>query len=328
MKNANDSLHYLRLQAAKGVGAVLQRKILRHLKEHDLTLTEFFAALEEKQQSSDLSEKHIEALLEAERVALDWQMALEQKGVKTVGWLDNQYPENLRRVLGTQAPPILHFWGNETLLEAASVGFCGARNVSKQGIEFAEDTARQVISKKWTVVSGHARGVDIATHQTALEHNGCTIIVIPEGVLNFQLRSSLKTVMKPGNIMIISEFQPNARWSVANAMTRNRTICGLSDAMIVVEAGMKGGTFEAGKFALKAKVPLFVADYAHPAPSAAGNPYFLQKGAIPIRRSTETNRANLSRLFEKIVAYQKKMSTDPPKLPIQNSLFSELAEVK
>ena len=48
---------------------------------------------------------------------------------------------------------------------------------------------------------------------------------------------------------------------------------------------MKGGTYEAGSFALKASVPLFVAEYAQPSESAAGNAYFLQRGATPIRCS-------------------------------------------
>jgi len=67
------------------------------------------------------------------------------------------------------------------------------------------------------------------------------------------------------------------RWSTANAMTRNHTICGLSDALVVVQAGISGGTFESGKFALRVRAPLFVADYAQPDVNAPGNPYFIHR---------------------------------------------------
>ena len=49
---------------------------------------------------------------------------------------DALYPDRLKRVLGTAAPPILATWGNLRLLEAPAVGWCGSRNASAQGIGF------------------------------------------------------------------------------------------------------------------------------------------------------------------------------------------------
>jgi DNA protecting protein DprA len=309
--------HYLQLQAARGFGPALQRQVLKYISNSDLTLTDFMTASESEWLRAGLSSNEIEALKSAEYQAKQWAETLLENDITVVGLLDESYPTNLRRVLEDKVPPILHMWGNVGLLKKPSVGFCGARDVSEQGIMFARDTAEQVASREWVIVSGHARGVDHTTHQVALEKQGYTIIVVPLGLLNFQLRADLRKNMTPEQVLIISEFQPNARWSVANAMTRNRTICGLSNAMIVVESGMTGGTFEAGKFALSVKVPLFVADYAHPAPSAAGNPFFLQKGACPIRRSKETERANLSELIESVEAHQAKLMSEPPARLVQ-----------
>ena len=100
------------------------------------------------------------------------------------------------------------------------------------------------------------------------------------------------------NALVISEFQPNARWSTANAMTRNKTICALSSALIIVESGLEGGTFEAGNFALKLGARLFVAAYPSPSDNASGNQFFLERGAKPIRRSKDSGRANLTEVFE------------------------------
>jgi len=65
-------------------------------------------------------------------------------------------------------------------------------------------------------------------------------------------------------------------------MQRNRTICGLVQALVVVEAGTSGGTWEAGLEALKLGIPLFVLDFPEPAPSAQGNPLLLKKGGEPL----------------------------------------------
>ena len=65
-------------------------------------------------------------------------------------------------------------------------------------------------------------------------------------------------------------------------MQRNRTICGLVQALIVIEAGTSGGTWEAGLEALRLGVPLFVLDYSDPAPSGKGNPLLVNKGGKPL----------------------------------------------
>ena len=70
-------------------------------------------------------------------------------------------------------------------------------------------------------------------------------------------------------------------------MKRNSTIIGLSDAMILVESGLTGGTFAAGEETLKRKRPLFVIDFAEPGPSAEANPYFIKQGGMPVRGNRE-----------------------------------------
>ncbi len=314
--------HYLQLQAAKGFGPVLQRRVLSYLSNKNMTLDEFMSASVSDWQQIGLSSTQASALKNAKDQARMWSDKVAEQEIEVIGWLDNSYPGNLRRVLGDKAPPILYMWGNSTLLHKPSVGFCGARDASEQGIAFAKDTTEQIVMKKWVIVSGHARGIDCTTHKTALENNGSTIIVVPVGLFNFKLRAELKSLASFKSVLILSEFQPNARWSVTNAMTRNRTICGLSNALVIVESGVTGGTFEAGKFALSIKIPLFVADYTHPSQSAQGNLYFIQRGAVPIRRSKKTHRANLSKLFDSVENHQQMLAIAPlPKL-VQHSLFS------
>ena len=310
---------YLRLQAAKGVGPAAQRKILAYVADRNMMLEEFLRLPTATQKEAGLREDQIVGLQNAD--PQDWQRNIDAKAIQIVGWLDEMYPKRLRRVLADQAPPVLYAWGDLSLLRIPAVGFCGARNASHQGIAAAVMIAGQVASANWVVVSGQARGVDTSAHVAALKQGGSTIIVAPEGIFSLRLRAEVRALVDSGNTLVISEFQPDARWSVANAMTRNRTIAGLSDALVVVESGTSGGTFQAGKFALSVSVPLFAVEYTDPAPSAAGNPYFVQRGAYPLRQDRATGSVDLTHLFDEVEMHHELLQKPKQAIPVQASLF-------
>ncbi|MBC8098351.1 MAG: DNA-processing protein DprA [Armatimonadetes bacterium] len=209
---------------------------------------------------------------------------------------DSAYPTRLTQLLGGKAPTELYIWGNLNLLARPAVGLCGSRKVSEQGLKIAADVVEQLVALDYVIVSGHANGVDTMAHQTALAKGGATIIVLAEGMGQFKLHEAIKALITPDNVLIISEFAPTARWTKLNAMTRNKTIVGLSDAVMLVESRLEGGTFDAGKTALSLKQPLFVAEYKTTTAENAGNAYFLKRGAIPLKKSAQTGRANVHTL--------------------------------
>lgn len=247
---------------------------------------------------------------------------LVAKGIKTLRRGSPDYPKRLETTLDDKAPPVLYVWGNLDLINKPAVGFCGSRDASQESIAATADTARQITEMSWVVVSGHARGVDTQAHLTALENGGSTIIVAAEGILNFKLRHDLKKIAKPEQILIISEFAPNARWSVANAMARNRTIIGLSDAMILVEARMEGGTFQAGETTLHLKKPLYVALYQKRGPNADGNSYFVEKGASALEKNPTTGGADIEHLKTRVInCLTELMKQSPDQKPEQLPLL-------
>ncbi len=320
-----ESRHILQLQAAKGMGVAAQRAALDFVHSQGLTVRDYLAMSPNDWRRSGLSDQQASALAAQTTIsqAERWAELLARQGIEVIGLHKAEYPERLKRILGKLAPPVLAVWGNQRLLNQPAVGWCGSRHASEQGIAFTEDTVEQAVARGVTVVSGAAKGIDTAAHRTALAGGGTTIVVAPEGLLNFRLRSEVKELATPSNTLILSEFQPNARWSAANAMTRNHTIIGLSNALIVVESGLQGGTFEAGQFALKTRVPLFVAEYAQPSERAAGNAYFIQRGATPIRRSPETQRANVQRLFDDILGHFDDLQQPPAPALVQGALFAD-----
>ena len=212
--------------------------------------------------------------------------------------LDQSYPSMLKSLLKLNTPPVLSMIGNVQLLTNRKVGFSGSRKVSEKGIAVTRDCVEQLSREKdVSIVSGYAQGVDKEAHYTALQAGGSTIIVLPNGISSFYVRQELKDVWDWNRVLVISEYLPKDKWSVSRAMNRNNTIIGLSDAMVVVEAGLTGGSLDAGLRSLEDKKPLFVPVYSDYPESALGNRMLLEKGAKGIGRNRQSNRANVMALL-------------------------------
>lgn len=212
--------------------------------------------------------------------------------------LDQSYPVNLKSLLKLNTPPVLSMIGNINLLSNRTVGFSGSRKVSEKGVAITKDCVEQLSQEKdISIVSGYAQGVDKEAHYTALASGGSTIIILPNGISSFYVRQELKDVWDWDRVLVISEYLPKDKWSVSRAMNRNNTIIGLSDIMVVVEAGLTGGSLDAGLRTLEDNKPLYVPLYSDYPESALGNKVLLERGAKCIRRSRQSNRANVMALL-------------------------------
>ena len=80
-------------------------------------------------------------------------------------------------------------------------------------------------------------------------------------------------------------------------MARNKLICGLSETMVVVEAGVTGGTLAAGRECLKQGKHTLVVERSDPHTTAPGNVKLIEEGAFPLR-STEEIKAILGRISD------------------------------
>jgi DNA processing protein len=206
---------------------------------------------------------------------------------------DLALPEFVRKNL----PPVIFVRWPAELLGKASVGFCGSRSATDRGLAVTADIADQVTDGQINVVSGGAKGVDTTAHSTALGRGGTTTIVLAEGILQHRLRQELRDVFDPARTVVVSEFFPDDHWIVGRAMQRNRTICALSRALVLIEARATGGTFAAGEAALEMGIPLFTADYSAHHEGNDGNRILLERGAVRLRQSRATGRANITHLM-------------------------------
>jgi len=207
------------------------------------------------------------------------------------------YPDNLRRVYGGLALPLLRAVGNVNLLRRPAVGFCGSRKASERGLEVASELAATLAERGIVVASGYAKGVDTRAHLAALRAGGATIVSLPEGLNNFRVKRELVEYWDEQQTLVLSQYMDEAVWRADRAMERNKVIVAISNVTIVIEAGATGGTLDAGMTALKQQMPLFVVTYSDENETNEGNRILLSAGAMRLGRNPKTGRANIERLL-------------------------------
>jgi DNA processing protein len=278
-----------RYLSIKKVGTVQTNKVLSTLSE---PIEPYYL---ERQLKLSLDTQQITAFDNQESILNKLDSAFD---VRFLLLSDEHYPVELKKSLSTNTPPILSYIGNIDLLKKRKVGFSGSRKVSDKGIAITRDCVKQLSEKDICIISGYAAGVDFEAHYHAIECGGSTIIVLPEGINGFRIRREMKNVWDWERILVISEFKPNDTWMTNRAMQRNNTIIGLSDIMVVVEAGETGGSYDAGLKTLSMNKCLFVPQYEVIPESAAGNNTLILKGGFPIKKSAGILHANLTKMFE------------------------------
>jgi len=281
----------LKLSLVKGVGPARLRKAVKlaHANQADLA-----QLVEERALNDVLTPEQLDELATVQPVAEVVVEKLRTIGVDIISLGDVEYSSQLLRTWGEDhAPPLLMTRGNVALLNRPAVGFCGSREASERGLRVAEDCADQLAAASVVVASGYAAGVDTCAHAAALKAGGTTLVVLAEGIQHFRMKPEVEKVWSWERACIVSEFAATAPWSAGNAMQRNRTIVGVSRAMILIEARATGGSISAGRDALKAKTPLFAADYDGMPDSAIGNRQLIQQGAQPLLRNRQSMRASL-----------------------------------
>ena len=182
-------------------------------------------------------------------------------------------------------PAILNVRGNVAILNRSSVAIVGKRQAGEAALAVADSLACELAGKGINVTSGYASGIDSAAHLAALRSGGTTGIVLAEGIHHFQTKPELKDYLAVDNILVVSQFEPDAKWASYHAMTRNKLVCALSGAVVVVVSGPErnasgrmSGTFDAGMSALKMGIPVFAVFPNFFADSPEGNRQLITKG--------------------------------------------------
>jgi DNA processing protein len=196
------------------------------------------------------------------------------------------FPERIR-ILKTNIslPALLYTVGNIAILSRPAVAIVGKRNACTSAIKAADSLANELAVQGINITSGYAVGIDAAAHLAALRAGGTTSIVLAEGIVHFLIKPELREILTKENTLVISQFDPGAKWAAYMAMTRNKLVGALSGAVVVIASGPErdasgrsSGTFDTGMSALKMGIPVFVVFPDFFAEPPEGNRQLIAKG--------------------------------------------------
>lgn len=233
-------LYQIALSLVPNIGSIHAKALINHFGK----ASEIFSAHKKDLEALDgigsvraTSIKHFTDFTRAEEEI----KFIEKYKIQALFLTDDDYPKRLLNV--SDSPSLLYYRGNADLNASKFVAIVGTRNNSDYGKAVCEKLIEGLTHEDIIIVSGLAFGIDSIAHKTSLKKGLQTIGVLGHGldVIYPSENSSLaKQMISNGGLL--TEFMSNTKPDRQNFPLRNRIVAGISDAIIVVETGIKGGS--------------------------------------------------------------------------------------
>lgn len=166
---------------------------------------------------------------------------IEKHQITPIFYLDAAYPKRLLHC--HDSPVMLYYKGNADLNTQRIISMVGTRNATEYGRTVTEMVIEKLQHHNILVLSGLAYGIDIIAHRAALKHGMQTVGVLAHGLDRLypaQHKSTAEKMYTQGGLL--TEFPSGSLPDRENFPKRNRIVAGMSDATIVIETKIKGGS--------------------------------------------------------------------------------------
>lgn len=250
----NELLYYIWLQGCFGLNP---SRFPAAMKKFGSAQAVFSASVQEYVQSGFFSDTELERLSDKSLVPAEKILRqCESSGITAISYADARYPSRLRDII---APPVvLYVLGKMIPQDVSAVGIVGTRYPFDEFRSTAYSFARGLAQRGAAVISGGAIGIDYAAHLGAAENDGITACVIGCGIDLFSDKNKKdlrRLILEKG--AIVSEYPPRMPAAKYTFPMRDRLISGMSDCVLVVQAGTGSGSLITARAAIKQKRKLF-----------------------------------------------------------------------
>ena len=221
--------------------------------------------------------------------SVQWEQEIaraEKLGVSILTPLDDSYPQALRDIYD----PPLALYVRGTLLsgDKHAVALVGTRRPSHYGQASAQGLSSALAASGVTIVSGLALGIDTAAHRAALDAGGRTLAVLGSALDEFYPRENLSLATEISNSgAVISEFPFGKKPDKTTFPIRNRIVSGLSEGVVVIEAGVKSGAMITANQAAEQGKQIFAVPGRIDHHFAAGPHQLLRDGAVLVEKAAD-----------------------------------------
>ena len=265
------------LHAINGLG----NKTLWNIKKIFGSFSNCLAADADRLYHSGMNRRMVELIIDNRRKE-DPLQTMEQLTIAGVGICtveDDIYPTLLRNIF--DPPYLIYYYGQIDVLKAPCIAVVGSRVATVYGKTQAYRFGQEMAYHQITVVSGLARGVDTQAHLGSLEAGGKTVGVLGSGLDVVYPKENQKIfdqMREKG--LVLSEFPLHMIPEPGNFPMRNRTISGLSQGVLVIEAKQKSGALITADFALEQGRDVFALPGPISSKNSEGTNQLIKQGAI------------------------------------------------
>lgn len=233
-----DALGLIALQRLRGIGAKRTLSVLSETPESGQEFERFVDRRFPGRTPQECSRAWSEACQILQRC--------DKLGVHAIPACDHvNYPARLH-VLGRDRPPVIYVKGtlNAANSEPGVVAIVGTRKPTENGVKAAISFGSFAALHGIPVVSGLAYGCDYHAHAGCLDQQGIAVAVLAHGLDTVYPPEHLglaEEIVQNGGCLV-SEYPPGTRASRWNFVHRDRLQSALSDLVIVIQTGIRGGT--------------------------------------------------------------------------------------
>lgn len=247
IRDMDERIYQIALSQLQGIGPVLSRKLLAHCGSASAIFTEKPGFLTK---ISGLGAAKV-ALLKDSSVMKKAELELrfvDQHKLQLLFIDDANFPERLRHCY--DSPVLLYHCGNTNFNSSRIVSIVGTRVPTNYGRDLCEQLVYDLSAYNVLVVSGLAYGIDAIAHRSAIDNHMQTVGVLAHGldlIYPYAHRAMARRMVESGGL--VTDFPSNTKPDRENFPMRNRIVAGLSDATVVIESGVSGGSMITAEYA-------------------------------------------------------------------------------
>lgn len=233
-------VYQIALTMVPNIGDVFAKSLVNHFGTAGAVFT---AGKKELQQIEGMGKIKINSLLAFD----DFEKAeeeirfLSKHNIRSLFITDDDYPKRLLNCY--DSPVLLYYKGTADLNTEKIAALVGTRNQSEYGRSMCERIIEELSAEDVLVVSGLAFGIDTIAHRAALKYGLPTVGVLAHGldrIYPSENKSLARQMLLQGGLL--TEFKKDVIPDRQNFPSRNRIVAGMSDCVIVIESGIKGGS--------------------------------------------------------------------------------------
>jgi DNA processing protein len=165
----------------------------------------------------------------------------ERNNIQVLSISNDNYPRRLKQC--SDAPIILYYKGNGALNNPKVISIVGTRAATSYGKEICNSIVKELSAHNTLIISGLAYGIDVQAHNASIHNSLPTIGVLAHGLDRIYPKEHAaiaNKMMEAGGLL--TEYRKGTIPDRGNFPKRNRIVAGLSDATIVIESAIRGGS--------------------------------------------------------------------------------------